>query len=49
MTGSDKIAPTAMTYPRGIGISPRRLTLSTVGLVPQIEKLMAETKVNLAV
>ena len=33
----------------GIGISPRRLTLSTVGLVPQIEKLMAETKVNLAV
>ena len=27
----------------GIGISPRRVTLSTVGLVPQIEKLMAET------
>lgn len=33
----------------GIGISPRRVTLSTVGLVPQIEKLMAETKVNLAI
>jgi 23S rRNA (adenine2503-C2)-methyltransferase len=33
----------------GIGISPRRVTLSTVGLVPQIEKLMAETRVNLAV
>ncbi|HEX5607206.1 MAG TPA: 23S rRNA (adenine(2503)-C(2))-methyltransferase RlmN [Candidatus Binatia bacterium] len=33
----------------GIGISPRRVTLSTVGLVPQIEQLMAETKVNLAI
>jgi 23S rRNA (adenine2503-C2)-methyltransferase len=33
----------------GIGISPRRVTLSTVGLVPQIEKLMAETRVNLAI
>jgi 23S rRNA (adenine2503-C2)-methyltransferase len=33
----------------GIGLSPRRVTLSTVGLVPQIEKLMAKTKVNLAV
>jgi 23S rRNA (adenine2503-C2)-methyltransferase len=33
----------------GIGISPRRVTLSTVGLVPQIEKLMDETRVNLAV
>jgi len=33
----------------GVGISPRRVTLSTVGLVPQIEKLMAETHVNLAV
>jgi 23S rRNA (adenine2503-C2)-methyltransferase len=33
----------------GIGISPRRVTLSTVGLVPQIKKLMEETPVNLAV
>jgi 23S rRNA (adenine2503-C2)-methyltransferase len=33
----------------GIGISPRRVTLSTVGLVPQIKKLMDETRVNLAV
>lgn len=33
----------------GIGISPRRVTLSTVGLVPQIERLMAETRVNLAI
>jgi 23S rRNA (adenine2503-C2)-methyltransferase len=33
----------------GIGISPRRVTLSTVGLVPQIKRLMEETRVNLAV
>jgi 23S rRNA (adenine2503-C2)-methyltransferase len=33
----------------GLGISPRRVTLSTVGLIPQIEKLMEETRVNLAI
>ncbi len=33
----------------GIGISPRRITLSSVGLVPQIGKLMEETRVNLAI
>lgn len=33
----------------GLGISPRRVTLSTVGLVPQIEQLMEETRVNLAI
>jgi 23S rRNA (adenine2503-C2)-methyltransferase len=33
----------------GIGISPRRITLSTVGLVPQIQRLMEETNVNLAI
>ena len=33
----------------GLGISPRRITLSTVGLVPQIRKLMEETRVNLAI
>ena len=33
----------------GLGISPRRVTLSTVGLVPQIKKLMEETRVNLAI
>ena len=33
----------------GLGISPRRITLSTVGLVPQIYRLMEETKVNLAI
>jgi 23S rRNA (adenine2503-C2)-methyltransferase len=33
----------------GLGISPRRVTLSTVGLVPQIEQLMEQTRVNLAI
>ncbi|MBI4489966.1 MAG: 23S rRNA (adenine(2503)-C(2))-methyltransferase RlmN [Deltaproteobacteria bacterium] len=34
---------------RGMAISPRRVTLSTVGLVPQIKKLIEETRVNLAI
>jgi len=33
----------------GIGISPRRVTVSSVGLVPQIQKLMEDTRVNLAI
>lgn len=33
----------------GLEISPRKITLSSVGLVPQIEKLMAETNVTLAI
>lgn len=33
----------------GLGISARKITVSTVGLVPQIERLMAETRVNLAI
>ena len=33
----------------GLGFSSRRVTLSTVGLVPQIKKLMDEANVNLAV
>jgi 23S rRNA (adenine2503-C2)-methyltransferase len=33
----------------GLGIAPRRVTLSSVGLIPQIEKLMAETNVSLAI
>jgi 23S rRNA (adenine2503-C2)-methyltransferase len=33
----------------GLGIAPRRVTLSTVGLIPQIEKLMSETNVSLAI
>jgi len=33
----------------GLGLSPRRVTLSSVGLIPQIKKLMEETRVNLAI
>lgn len=33
----------------GFNISPRRVTVSTVGLVPQMKKLLAETNVNLTV
>jgi 23S rRNA (adenine2503-C2)-methyltransferase len=33
----------------GLGFSPRRVTLSSVGLIPQIRKLMEETRVNLAI
>jgi len=40
---------TAMTSEWGMGISPRRITVSTVGLVPMMEKLLAEIPVNLAV
>ncbi len=42
-------ALTLMTAEWGMGISPRRITVSTVGLVPMMEKLLAETPVNLAV
>lgn len=39
-----------MTSPWGMGISPRRVTVSTVGLVPAMERLLAEfPSVNLAV
>jgi 23S rRNA (adenine2503-C2)-methyltransferase len=38
-----------MTSEWGMGISPRRITVSTVGLVPMMEKLLSETPVNLAV
>ena len=39
-----------MTQPGwGMGFSPRRITLSSVGLVPQIQRLMKETRVNLAI
>jgi 23S rRNA (adenine2503-C2)-methyltransferase len=33
----------------GLGISARKITLSTVGLVPQIKKLIEDTRVNLAI
>ena len=39
-----------ITSPLGLGFSPRRITLSTVGLVPKIEELgRSGCKVNLAV
>jgi 23S rRNA (adenine2503-C2)-methyltransferase len=38
-----------LTADWGVGLSPRRITVSTVGLVPQIERLLRDTKVNLAV
>ena len=38
-----------LTAPWGFNVSSRRITVSTVGLVPQMERLMAETSVHLAV
>jgi 23S rRNA (adenine2503-C2)-methyltransferase len=38
-----------MTAPWGLGISPRRITVSTVGLVPQLERLVKETDVHIAI
>jgi 23S rRNA (adenine2503-C2)-methyltransferase len=38
-----------LSAPWGVHLSPRRITVSTVGLVPQMQRLMAETSVNLAV
>ncbi len=38
-----------MTARWGLGISPRRITVSTVGLVPQLLHLARETRVNIAV
>jgi 23S rRNA (adenine2503-C2)-methyltransferase len=38
-----------LTAPWGLGFSPRRVTVSTVGLAPMIERLAAETAVNLAI
>ena len=38
-----------MTSDWGMGISPRRITVSTVGLVPAMERLLADFPVNLAV
>ncbi len=42
-------ALTGMTAQWGLGISARRITVSTVGLVPAMERLLAEFPVNLAV
>jgi 23S rRNA (adenine2503-C2)-methyltransferase len=42
-------ALTILTARWGLGISPRRITVSTVGLVPQMERLVHETSVHIAV
>jgi 23S rRNA (adenine2503-C2)-methyltransferase len=38
-----------LTAEWGLGISPRRITVSTVGLVPQMKRLLEDTRVHLAV
>ena len=38
-----------LTQEAGFAFSPRKITLSTVGLVPRIEQLLRDSKVNLAV
>jgi len=38
-----------LLYPKGFDFSPRRVTVSTVGLVPQIRRLGQEIRVKLAV
>ena len=38
-----------LTAQWGVGFSPRRITVSTVGLVPAMKRLLEDTKVNLAV
>ena len=38
-----------MTARWGLGVSPRRITVSTVGLVPQLERLVRDTNVHVAV
>jgi 23S rRNA (adenine2503-C2)-methyltransferase len=38
-----------LVHPRAFAMSPRRVTVSTVGVVPQIGPLLAQVPVNLAV
>jgi 23S rRNA (adenine2503-C2)-methyltransferase len=42
-------AVTILTDDNGLNIAPRRITVSTVGLVPKIEEFGSKVKVNLAV
>jgi 23S rRNA (adenine2503-C2)-methyltransferase len=44
-----KRALITMTAEWGMSLSPRRITVSTVGLVPAMERLLGEFQVNLAV
>ena len=47
----DRLLPALdiLVSPWGLGISPRRITVSTVGLVPEMRRLLESTKVHLAV
>jgi 23S rRNA (adenine2503-C2)-methyltransferase len=47
--GAVRTALDVLTAEWGYAISPRRITVSTVGLVPAIRRLVEETRVNLAV
>jgi 23S rRNA (adenine2503-C2)-methyltransferase len=38
-----------LMHPKGFGLAPRRITVSTVGVVPQIAQLLESAPVNLAV
>jgi 23S rRNA (adenine2503-C2)-methyltransferase len=38
-----------LVHPRGFALAPRRITVSTVGVVPKLEALLSGTRVNLAV
>jgi 23S rRNA (adenine2503-C2)-methyltransferase len=38
-----------LVHPKGFAMAPRRVTVSTVGVVPKLEPLLAQTQVNLAV
>lgn len=38
-----------LVHPKGFAMAPRRVTVSTVGVVPKLETLLAGTRVNLAV
>jgi 23S rRNA (adenine2503-C2)-methyltransferase len=42
-------ALTVITAEWGCNVSPRRVTVSTVGLVPQMRRLLEETRINLTV
>jgi 23S rRNA (adenine2503-C2)-methyltransferase len=44
-----RLACEILTAEWGLAISPRRITVSTVGLAPQIPRFIADTRVNLAV
>ncbi|MEM7494660.1 MAG: 23S rRNA (adenine(2503)-C(2))-methyltransferase RlmN [Myxococcota bacterium] len=38
-----------LTHPRGLGLAPRRITVSTSGIVPAISQLLEQTQVHLAI